>query len=147
MPDIYIRTGPFDDAPQSQGSFGDVSDPWAAFPDVPSHFAAPGMSGDPWAAFPDWPSATSNINNSGAALPASLLSRYAHSAGPFTSVPNQNNIQLSGSRSDNMSHCLPSYVLCQEYHGSGPMISGKHCGDCLDMCLRNDYWPRQYCPL
>src|SRR5438477_5377740 len=51
MPDIYVRTGPFD-APPAQGSLGDGSDPWAAFPDAPP---TNGNAGDPWAAFPDAP--------------------------------------------------------------------------------------------
>src|SRR5436190_1132723 len=51
MPDIYVRTGPFD-TPPAQGSLGDGSDPWAAFPDAPP---TDGNAGDPWAAFPDAP--------------------------------------------------------------------------------------------
>src|ERR1700722_4315282 len=102
------------------------ANPSAAFPDTPSHFAAPGMSGDPWAEFPDWPpnfTATSNSDNPRTTSPAGSLPRYAHSAGPFTPVPNQNNIQPVGSRSDNMGHCLPLFVLCNDYHGNGPLIS------------------------
>jgi hypothetical protein len=133
-------------APTSQAA----SNLWAAFSDVPPHFAGPEMDRDPWAEFPDWPpnfTAPSNANSPRAVLPARSLTRYARAAGPFTPVQKPNNIQSSGSRGDNMSHCLPSYVLCQEYHGSGPLISGKHCGDCLNMCRLNGYWPSQYCPL
>ncbi len=81
MPNIYVRTGPFDDAPQPQGSSGDASDPWAAFPDAPpqspayasdpwaafpdapSRFSAPAISGDPWAAYPDWPPAQAEFGD------------------------------------------------------------------------------------
>jgi len=72
MPDISVRTRPFDDAPQPQGSYDDASDPWAAFPDwapptpAPANGSspftifsgnqpAPANIGDPWAAFSDWP--------------------------------------------------------------------------------------------
>jgi hypothetical protein len=61
MPNIYIRTGPFDDEPQPQGSSGDASDPWAAFPDATPQ--APAYASDPWAAFPDWPPAQAEFGD------------------------------------------------------------------------------------
>src|SRR5712691_853685 len=74
MPDIQVRTGPFDDqppllvptgqddvwsafpdAPPLQANQGTGVNPFVAFPIAPSRFGTDGNTGDPWAAFPDWP--------------------------------------------------------------------------------------------
>ena len=87
MPNIYIRTGPFDETPQPQGSFGKASDPWAAFPDAQP--AAANMA-DPWAAYPDWPpQAPTYANDPSAAFPdaTSRFSAPAMSDDPWAAYP------------------------------------------------------------
>lgn len=147
-------------SPPAQSMPARNPDPWAAFPNWPPTQMIESVK-DPdalsrfyasQAGAPDWSVTDLAPTDTLRTTPRSFsdepsFSQYTSSPGPFTQVPKPNNIQLSGSRGDNMSHCLPSYVLCQEYHGSGPLISGKHCDDCHNMCLLNGYWPHQYCPL
>ncbi len=62
-------------------------------------------------------------------------------------TPNPDVIQQSATRGQNMPHCLPLYVRCQDLHGNKSLLNGKRCGDCLNMCLLNGYWPFQFCPM
>jgi hypothetical protein len=55
--------------------------------------------------------------------------------------------EVMATRSDNMGHCLPLYVKCQDLHGGRLLRNGKRCGDCYNMCNLNGYWPFWYCPL
>ncbi|HYB83300.1 MAG TPA: RHS repeat-associated core domain-containing protein [Mycobacterium sp.] len=63
----------------------------------------------------------------------------------FTPIPPS--VQQCATRGDNMSHCLPLYVLCQKFHGTSLLINGKRCGDCHNMCLLDGIWPFHFCPL
>jgi hypothetical protein len=104
MSNIYVRTGPFDDASQSQGSLSDASDPWAAFPDVPSAAAnmadpwaefpdeppqAPTYANDPWAAFPDAPPVQKALSDPFANFPGvgSPLAGMGNSGDPWAAFP------------------------------------------------------------
>jgi hypothetical protein len=83
----------------------------------------------------------------GAGLAGGNGQRALRDGAPLTPRPGSNNVLQSATRPENMPHCLPLYVLCQDLHGNKVMNEGKRCEDCHNMCLLNGYWPFWYCPL
>jgi hypothetical protein len=66
----------------------------------------------------------------------------------FEKAPETARQMSAARRRDNMDHCVPLYVRCVGLHGNlQPLINGKRCMDCLDMCTTQGYWPFHYCPL
>ena len=98
----------------------------------------------PTAGNSQWQSLLSGADGLDASSAAPVPTRTAMPQA-FTPVPNQ--IQQAASRGENMGHCLPLYVLCQDLHGNSLLRLGKRCGNCLDICLLDGFWPFHFCRL